>query len=511
MTSTALAERGWADSPRPDVSFIDGKGPLSPVPAFPLDLLGKFWSSYICDHAGEDLPRDYFAMSLLGTVAGLIGNSREAAMPSPSTFTQPATLWAINVGLPSSGKTPAIKPFIRIVDALESQTGEPIKVEDSTIAGTIDALVENANGIMVMNDELSGWWETFKQDRQGEAFWLKSWNGDLPYTHRRKKVAFVVPRANISVVGGTQPATLSTMVEATGKIEKGFVSRCMFSFPDEPKGQVGTGKRPNDAKAAQLLSGIYFQHSGATITLPVTPQAAAHHKAWWEALKARLYPDPTMPEGQWLLKQRGNGIRLALLLEVLWHASGTTADAKTMKRVQHLAASADPKRNTNAPERKVARIKLVELCEQFSLDPKTLKPMVGTHPQGGPALVSLRAMKGATDLIEGYFYPHFMRCESFAYQPVNQMAAIKLCEMLIKQDLTEFNARELRQYNYGKVHASLHGNSATATVNEVCEYLIDRHILRESGASTAKGGRKSSNYEVHPLLQVLGARALARR
>lgn len=500
------SQTDWADSPTPDLSFITGKGPLPPVPPFPIQLLGRFWESYICDHAGGELPRDYFAMSLLGTVAGLIGNSCEAAMPSPSTFVQPATLWAINVGLPSSGKTPAFKPFVRIVDDLEAQTDLPIKVEDATVAGTIDALFQSPNGIMVMNDELSGWWNAFSRDRQGEAFWLKAWNGDSPYTHRRKGTCRVIPRHNISVVGATQPATLSTMIQATGGVEKGFVSRCMFSFPDPVRGQIATGNYPDERTATKILGSIHSQHAaGLTIKLPVADEAAAHHKAWWNAMEERLLPDPTVPEGQWIFKQRGNAIRLALLLEVLWAASGQPPSAKVAKRYRDLVAMSDPATNDNAPQRDVAQRKLDKLCETDGLYAAPY------HPAGGPAGVSIRAMKAATDLIENYFHAHFCRCEAFAYKPVNEEAAIALCRELVVKDMSEFNARELRQYAYGKVHTVLHGNAATAAVKEVCDLLVERHILRESGTSSSKGGRKASVYEVNPKLKVMGKRALLQR
>jgi len=494
---------------KPEVGFITGKGALPPVPVFPLATLGKFWGDFICDHAGKSLPRDFFAMSLIGTVAGLIGNSREAALPAPSSHKEAATLWCINVGLPSTGKTPAIQPFVDIVTGIEADHDTTIKVEDATIAGTIDSVVDNPDGIMVMNDELSGWWSTFQQDRQGETFWLKAWVGRNSYSHARKRSRFVIPRLNIGVVGGTQPATLGSMIDATGKVEKGFVSRCMFSYPDFPVSNEPTGNAPDNDGADRILRSIHgLGGGGFTTTLPVADDAAAYHEEWWNNLQSDLWVDPCTPEGQWLAKQRGTSLRLALVLEVLWAASGTTPDAKTAKRIRDLQAMADPASNGNEHQRRIAQQKLDSLLEGTDI-------YAGRrHPAGGPAEITLRAMKAATDLVLSYFYPHFMRCEGFAYQPVNEAAAIALCRVLVNKEVETFNARAMRKWEWphGKVHSALHGNGkgVVDTVNEVLDLLVEKHIIRLA-PSTNKTGRPSSDYEVNPLLATLAKRALNRR
>jgi hypothetical protein len=515
-TVTAISERTWLN--KPEVGFITGKDTLSPVPAFPLDVLGTFWRGFICDHAGKELPRDFFAVALLGSVSGLIGNSREAAMPAPSTHKEPATLWTINVGLPSTGKTPALQPFLDIVDRLEQQTDATIKIEDATVAGTIDALTENPRGIMVMNDELSGWWSTFQHDRQGETFWLKAWVGRNSYTVRRKRSSFTIPRHNMPVVGGTQPATLSTMVEATGKVEKGFVSRCMFSYPDFPVvGQVPTGNLPDNNEAFDILSSIHGLQATEwqAEALAVTGSAAGYHDQWWTDLKNKLWLDPATPEGQWVSKQRGTAIRLALVFEILWHASGEGVDAKKMKRARDLAAKADPQRGATGPEATAFRKGFEDFCDKHGIDPAdVLNGRSGAHGMGGPSSISLKAMKAATDLIENYFYAHFLRCESFAYQPVNEIAAIALCRILVTKGVEEFNARAMRKWEWphGKVHSVLHGNDkkTVEAVEEVLSFLEERHVIRKAPPKNATG-RPSSDYEVNPLLKVLAKRALTRR
>ena len=463
--------------------------------------------------AAEDLiPRDYFAVALLGTTAGLIGNACEAKMPN-SSMSQHATLWTVLVGHPGARKSPALKPFISMVSDIERQQGTRRKFDDATIAGVLKIIRSTGEpGLLLMNHELSGWWNTFKIDRQGEQFWLKAWDGDEQYTvDRANAEPFVIERLNISVVGGTQPATLSTILAATGNVEKGFVSRCMMSFPDSPpQVQQWSGNEADMVTARKHLTRIADLFGGSTRRIPVTPKAAAHHKAWNERIKLDYLLDPTTPEGQWLIKQHGTSVRLALVLEHLWWASRKAPDANSFEKAQSIAAMAGD-RNDNAHQRELAKRKLTEFCDKHGPDPADVAAgVMPTGPSsGGPPQVDIKAMNAACHLIEHYFLPHFERGQSFAYAATDITAAKALCRVLVRKGLTRFNAKELRQWKHGTVHSVLHGNSASARVSEVCEFLEARHIIKRIAPAPGKVGRKPVDYEVNPQLAAMARRVLA--
>ncbi len=312
----------WA---KPDLAFL-GSGDDSHVPVFPLETLGSFWAGFVADAAEQLIPRDYFAIALLGTTAGLIGNACEAKMPN-SSMSQPATLWTILVGHPGARKSPALKPFVTMIAEIEARQQVRRKFDDATIAGVLRIIRSTGEpGLLLMNHELSGWWTTFKVDRQGEQFWLKAWDGDEQYTvDRGNAEPFAIDRLNISVVGGTQPATLSTMLAATGNVEKGFVSRCMMSFPNSPpNGQEWSGREADLDTACDHLARIAELFNGHTRRIPVTPEAAAYHNAWNERIRLDYWLDPITPEGQWLIKQHGTSVRIALVLVSVVRTFGTT-------------------------------------------------------------------------------------------------------------------------------------------------------------------------------------------
>ena len=512
MTSTelALVSGGWL---KPDLAFLIADERRD-VPLFPIAMLGPFWAEFVADGAECLIPRDYFATALLGTAAGLIGNACEARMPN-SSMTQPATLWTILIGHPGARKSPALKPFVSMVAQIEARQIQRRKFDDATIAGVLRIIRSTGEpGLLLMNHELSGWWGTFKVDRQGEQFWLKAWDGDEQYTvDRGNAEPLVIDRLNISVVGGTQPATLGTMLAATGNVEKGFVSRCMMSFPNSPpKGQKWSGKEADIDMACDHLARIAGLFTGQTRRIPVTVDAAAFHESWNERVRVDHWLDPITPEGQWLIKQFGTSVRIALVLEHLWWTACKAPDADLFRKAQAIAAMAGTQ-NDNGPQRELAERKLREFCEKHGLNAADVE--AGILPTGpnpaGPSDVSLKAMEAACHLIEHYFLPHFELGQSFAYASTDVTAPKALCRRLVLADVKQFNAKDLRQYKFGKIHPLLHGNKASATVNDVCTFLEERHIIRRVSHTPGKVGRKPVDYEVNPLLAGLARRVLERR
>lgn len=512
MTSTelALVGSGW---PSPDLAFLIADE-RSDVPLFPLAMLGPFWAEFVTDAAERLIPRDYFATALLGTAAGLIGNACEAKMPN-SSMTQPATLWTVLIGHPGARKSPALKPFVSMVAEIETRQMQRRKFDDATIAGVLRIIRSTGEpGLLLMNHELSGWWNTFRVDRQGEQFWLKAWDGGEQYTvDRGNAEPFVIERLNISVVGGTQPATLGTMLAATGNVEKGFVSRCMMSFPNTPpRGQEWSGREADMITACDHLDRIARLFTGRMRHIPVAADAAMFHESWNERVRVDYWLDPITPEGQWLIKQFGTSVRIALVLEHLWWTSCKAPDADVFRKAQAIGAMAGPQ-NDNGPQRELAERKLQEFCKKHGLNAADVE--AGVPPRGpdpsGPSEVTLKAMEAACHLIEHYYLPHFERGQSFAYAATDTTAAKALCRKLVLADVKQFNAKDLRQYKFGKIHPLLHGNKASAAVNDVCAFLEERHIIRRVRHPPGKVGRKPVDYEVSPLLAVLARRVLKRR
>jgi hypothetical protein len=68
---------------------------------------------------------DYVAFGLATCAAFLVGNAR-AIKPDPARtdWNEPLAFWTSLVGPPSSGKTPTLKPFELLMDAIEAADRE---------------------------------------------------------------------------------------------------------------------------------------------------------------------------------------------------------------------------------------------------------------------------------------------------------------------------------------------------------------------------------------------------
>jgi putative DNA primase/helicase len=114
-------------------------------------------------------------------------------------------------------------------------------VNDATFEALHVTLSENPAGVLVVRDELTGWWSQLdRQGREGErAFYLQAWNGDTAVTvDRIGRGNIHVPNCCVSMLGGIQPARLrSYLVDAIadGPMNDGLIQRFqVIVWPDTP-------------------------------------------------------------------------------------------------------------------------------------------------------------------------------------------------------------------------------------------------------------------------------------
>ena len=90
-------------------------------------------------------------------------------------------------------------------DELEEPPMKRLMVNDSTFEKLHLIMSENSAGVLVMRDELTGWWSTLdRPGREGErAFCLEAWNGTNPFTiDRIGRGTIYVPACCMSMFGG---------------------------------------------------------------------------------------------------------------------------------------------------------------------------------------------------------------------------------------------------------------------------------------------------------------------
>ncbi len=419
----------------PDLSLLSKS--VVRAPSFPRALLGEFWSEW-CDATAMAAcaPFDYVAAGLLTVGGACLGNSRVAQF---GAWKEPPIIWAVLVGDPSSNKSPALDSLTGMLSDLnEIAPCEEFVLNDATPRAAAEAAQASDKGNLLLRDELAGWWKTFGQPG-GEQFWLQAF-GARPHTLRRaNRQRIDIKRLAISVLGGTQPEMIRSLVEAPNT---GFASRLLYAVPEFKR---------SFRLAAPTEDALAFQALGRLWELPgcISPQAChvAHsalnaHEAWINHMIARGSAVGGLHE-QWLGKQRGMALRLALVSEHL----GWAAEA----------------------------------------------PMAAPPPQE----ISAAALEAARDFIESYAEPMAMRVLAFAAEPREVRAAKHLLGILRRASVDRFNAARIRRSEHGPA-----GELRDASMMQLaCETLEAACLVRDVGVRAGHtSGRKPQDYAVNPAL-----------
>lgn len=408
---------------------------MIPAPAFPKHILGEALTAF-CEAAaaGANAHFDYVVATLLAVVAGLIGNS--LTVKTGPAFVQPSVIWMCVVGKSGAGKTPAMDLFSDIVDALEDCRGMRHRLRDVTVAASVKLAAENGKGLLLFRDELSGWWASMKRTG-GEDFWLEAFNGKRFTKDRKNDEPLLVERLSVSVIGGAQPSMVKD-ITTDGK-NRGFSSRWLFAYP-EPVPGYATSDVEIDIHWASTALGRLIDLPVADACLSLAPEAQRLFEEWWDATRR----DNAEAEGlwaEWMHKQGGNVLRLALVLEMLKWA----------------ATAAEPL----------------------------------------PPIVSTSTLSDALTLMDSWVIPMAERTLEVMYRSTGDQRASTLAKHLRRHKLTSFNARKLRRGEYGAAGVL----RDKAVMDEACQALLDARVIRFVGARNhSKKGRLSGDYEVHPAL-----------
>jgi hypothetical protein len=333
-------------------------GDLPPAEPFPLGVL-PLPARRLAEAAAASIscPVDFPALGLLAAAAGTIG--RSACLAIKPGYFESASLYAAQVGKPSSGKSPALRAALAPVYAIagrlhdewrpemdawkaarpDGRGEEPGLVRLVTSDPTTEALgpilAKNPRGLIVAPDEMTRWVLSMDQYRNGRGgdrpFYCSAWNGEPVYVDRAKHMRepIVVPHPFLTVVGGITPDMLTALPEGRGR-DDGFIARLLFAFPDRlPRRYSEEGI--SDAVAANwarvveaLWSRAMRELDGrpAPRVVQMTLEARGEWAHWCRAHYAEQDADDFLEslEGPWGKLEAYLG-RLALILHLMGLAS----------------------------------------------------------------------------------------------------------------------------------------------------------------------------------------------
>lgn len=501
-------EKGKTDGP--DMSIL--KESAFPAPAFPVDALGGFWADRVRLWANDKTaPVDYTAVSLLVGAAALIGNSRKVR--PRKGWTEPCILWGALVGSPSMKKSPAMDPVSEAMSEIESEWIAPYrnalreweadkrraegkrkiweahidemtkagvskaaideedliggddsmpedcvipkkpvqrraKVTDSTLEALIYNLEGNPRGLMCLRDELAAWYSSFTRYTGGggssdRAVWLEAYGGREYKVDRVKHMdaPVTLPSLAVSVLGGLQPDRLRDFMKIS---DDGLQARFLYAWPEPIYPQWSPSDLEEDSgalvalqKLADLTMELDDKGRPLPNVLPMTEKASAHFTNWvhQRAVDERL---TTGTLSGAFGKADGMVARLALVLEHLWWAADGFSD------------------------------------------------------EAAPEAVSLKAVKAAIRLRDGYFKPMQLRVFNHGASDSSLNQARRLAAWILRERPATVGTRDVTHGSSGTGF----GHADAKDVVVAIEALVKAQWLVPIDVETGKRGRPSRRYKI---------------
>ncbi|MQW93381.1 DUF3987 domain-containing protein [Acinetobacter wanghuae] len=302
---------------------------LLPVTKLSPEMLPSEFADYVFDEAkrADNMSPDMVAVCLMTAFASVVGAKVGIKPKANDDWMIIPNLWGGIVAPPSSKKSPAfdagtypIKQLVaeakkkfendiqengadsfvldtkikqcknKLAEAVKSEdkelestlraelmelgkvsTLQPILRRYSTNDATPEALAEieksNPNGILVLRDELTGWFDSVDKEPSARAFFLEGFDGNKPYQFDRIiRGSGYIENHCLSILGGIQPDKLVTYLEPSikGRGNDGLFQRFqLLVYPDETEWQY-IDQKPNVIARSELVN-LFTQIDSMTL------------------------------------------------------------------------------------------------------------------------------------------------------------------------------------------------------------------------------------------------------
>jgi hypothetical protein len=297
----------------PDAS--DGRIHLPAVEPFPVEVFPQLLQRYIREGSRAlGAPADYFGNTMIAVAASACGIRREIVVKE--SFSTVPCIYAANVGLPGSAKSPAQDRVLRPVREREEELlheyrkerkqferemqeyktakkevkkqvgGEPadslqaclqhldcpreprrerVYTNDITVESLTEIMRDNPEGVGLFRDELVAWVRSCDMYRAGRGtdrqFYLTCWSA-LSYPVDRKSdkqrgETIFIPKTFLCVVGGLTPDMVGEFTDEHGRND-GFLDRILCVYPDGQGLAAWTEDTISDGAEAAWRKALHF-------------------------------------------------------------------------------------------------------------------------------------------------------------------------------------------------------------------------------------------------------------
>jgi hypothetical protein len=459
-----------------------------------LEVFGAKWRQWITmTSEAAACPPDYVVAPLLASASVLIGHARWAqATPG---WREPPHLWLGVVGDSGDGKSPGADCLIKEVlpnieramladfperlrewraataferaaikrwgeDVLDAHRNggraplppvktagpEPqaprLRLNDVTIEKVASLLAAAApKGLLIIRDELSGWFAGMNAYNDGgRAFWIEAYGG-RPYRVERVKhpEPIIIPRLAVAVCGGAQPEKLARLMRTA---DDGLLGRMLWVWPEPVRFRLAR-QAPGAAWAAGALDRLReLDLQPGNPPAPIMVLLADAARVLMERFGGAMQDRQALAGGllrSAIAKARGQALRLALVLEMLWWCGDDGIAAP-------------------------------------------------------PSQISVRAFSAAARLIESFFLPMAERVYGDAVATEAERNAATLARWIMGARPVEFDIRHVQ------TQLRLPGLRTAKQIRAAADLLVEADWLRAPVPETDTGQHRPAPYAVNPRL-----------
>jgi phage/plasmid primase-like uncharacterized protein len=213
------------------------------VPELPRGLLPPIIERFAFESAAQmGTDPAGFAMSALAACSVAIKDTIELKPKQHENWTESARIWVMLIGTPSTRKSPMMARTVARVKKLDAamlygsnkaladwqdnggpKSGEPrpktprLRIEDATTEAAQEICKDSPDGIMVLQDELTGFFGRIekyggKSGGADRSFWLQAYGGGQYAVNRIGRGSFLIDNLSVTMLGGIQPGPLRSLV-----------------------------------------------------------------------------------------------------------------------------------------------------------------------------------------------------------------------------------------------------------------------------------------------------------
>jgi len=224
------------------------------VPALPRGLLPPLVEQFAIQSAyqiGTD--PSGLAMSALAACSAAISDAIKLKPKQHEEYRESGRIWVMLIGPPSARKTPTINRAVSRIKKIDAQllaqgnralaewqedggskSGNPrpacprLRIEDATTEAAQEVCKDSPDGIMVLQDELSGFFGRIekyggKGNSADRSFWLQAYGGGQYAVNRIGRGSFIIDNLSVVMLGGIQPEKIREIMK--GASDDGLIQR----------------------------------------------------------------------------------------------------------------------------------------------------------------------------------------------------------------------------------------------------------------------------------------------